>query len=226
MNSVTKLIKKYTPEFDLEGLSLKVAIRENRPQQEVKDEWEKKGKDACEAGNKVHSLMEDFFNSIKTNSIIELKQNLIAVNTLQYLSKYIANSNLFYSEKRIYETRINLNGMPDIVFINDDKVSIIDYKTNNKISDTNKFENLLYPLEHLEHTTQNIYALQLSMYAYMYELRGFKVGDLVILHLDKETALIKAIPVLYLKQEVLSILNNEKSCQVQNQNHIKTTGYN
>lgn len=58
LTSVSTLIGKYHEKFDMELRSKKYAEKHGRDQQEVKDEWELKGRLAREKGTKYHNMRE------------------------------------------------------------------------------------------------------------------------------------------------------------------------
>jgi hypothetical protein len=62
-------------------------------------------------------------------------------------------------------------------------------------------------LSHLSDCSYNAYAIQLSFYAYMYQLRtGKKLRELKILWWNRETMDFDRVPLPYMKYEVLEIL--------------------
>lgn len=68
-------------------------------------------------------------------------------------------------------------------------VDIDDYKTCAKISTTNKFNKLLYPLNQLEDCDLMKFAVQLNLYGMIFEQYGFKIRKLQFTHcvIDEET---------------------------------------
>jgi ATP-dependent exoDNAse (exonuclease V) beta subunit len=115
------------------------------------------------------------------------------------------------SEFKLYDHDYELAGTADLVFCHKNNTFTIgDFKTNKKFNFTSKYnENLLYPIDHLHNCEFNVYALQLSIYAYMYEkLTGNKCRGLVIFYLENG----KWAPVScnYLKNDVVAILSDYK----------------
>ena len=60
--SATTLIHKFTKPFDTEKHSKRVAEREGTTPEEIKDLWKEENKKACDYGNYVHQVMEDWLN--------------------------------------------------------------------------------------------------------------------------------------------------------------------
>tara|TARA_R110000868_G_scaffold176916_3_gene414944 strand:+ start:22823 stop:24598 length:1776 start_codon:yes stop_codon:yes gene_type:complete len=72
-------------------------------------------------------------------------------------------------------------------------------------------ETLLKPVEHLQNCQWSIYTLQLSIYAYMYELEtGRKCRHIWIGYWDKITETMSKIPIMYLKHEAKQVLELHK----------------
>ena len=89
-------------------------------------------------------------------------------------------------------------------------VHIKDYKTSKEISKT-PFQDqmMLSPVSHLPNANFYTYSLQLSLYARMLEEFGYKVGNLAIEHVDKETFdTIEMYPIEYLKKEATDIIKH------------------
>ena len=101
--------------------------------------------------------------------------------------------------------------MADLIYEHSkDEFTLGDFKTNKKFRFSSPFgERLLAPVDHLHNCENNIYALQLSMYAYFYEqLTGKKCRKLVIFYLSGDR--FKAYHCNYLKSDVEKVLENYK----------------
>lgn len=145
---------------------------------------------------------------------------------------YINRGCSIFAEKRVFLESFRVAGMIDVPIIKGNKFCILDWKTNKDtlhktsgyyrkqkvngmwVKTTEWIENgkcFKYPLNNLQCSKFNIYALQLSLYAYILEQWGFILaeGGLEIMHfpLGEKPKLIK-IP--YLKEEVEIMLNHYK----------------
>ena len=148
------------------------------------------------------------------------------------LSGYIERGFSIFAEKKVFLREYQVAGMIDVPLLLDSYFAILDWKTNkDELHTTAGYykkikvgsgwvksdiwvetgEKFKYPLDMLEASKFNIYALQLSTYAYILEQWGYKLlnNGLEIIHfpLLGEPRLIK-IP--YLKQEVEIMLNHHK----------------
>jgi hypothetical protein len=158
----------------------------------------------------------------------DLKDNFPAI--YNRLLAYINKGCILYAEKRIYTSKYLIAGMIDvlIVHLRTKQFAILDWKTNKDemhfISGYYKKENvngrwvkgsqyipykknLFAPLNHLEDCKGIIYTLQLSLYAYIMELWGYKLvpNGLEIFHIrpNREP---KLITINYKKEEVHNML--------------------
>lgn len=103
-----------------------------------------------------------------------------------------------YLELLIHNDELMLAGQSDkVFFINDVEFDIRDYKTNDKLPmESYNHQKMLYPFDQLDDCSFNHYAVQLSIYAYMLELQGFKCRKLFIDHYEE------SYEVEYLKDSV------------------------
>lgn len=73
------------------------------------------------------------------------------------------------------------------------------------------FKTMKKPLDHLQDCHYSTYSVQLSVYAYMYELEtGKKCRQIWIGYWDRQTQTIIKIPILYLKSEAKKVLDLHK----------------
>jgi len=154
----------------------------------------------------------------------------------QRLSGYIERGFSIFAEKRVHLPEFGVAGMIDVPLFIKNYFAILDWKTNkNELHKTAGYykkiqvegrwiksniwvetgERFKYPLDMLEASKFNIYALQLSLYSRILEYWGYKPLDnhLEIIHfpLLEEPLLIK-IP--YLRDEVDIMLAHFKQSQL------------
>jgi hypothetical protein len=101
--------------------------------------------------------------------------------------------------------------MSDIIIdIDEIFFDVLDHKTNRVFNFFNPYgyETLYKPFDHLQSCQWSIYTLQLSVYAYMYELEfpKRKCRQIVILYWDKEKEAFEKIHVMYLKHEARKLI--------------------
>lgn len=153
------------------------------------------------------------------------------------LSKYINAGWIIYAEKRMHLEKYRVAGMIDVPIIKGKKFCIMDWKSNKdelktqagyykkkKVNGvwqrTDEFiatgDSFQYPIAHVEQSKFNIYALQLSLYAYMMEEWGYELANngLEIVHIrpNKSPILIK-IP--YMKREIKMMLQHHYENKIQ-----------
>jgi len=168
----------------------------------------------------------EVFNTIHDLDATNLKE--VYIEIYDVLSYYINKGCTIYAEKKVYIDKYEVSGMIDCLIVKGKNFIILDWKTNKDIihfkSGYYKKENiggkwvkgtkwlekskyLLYPLNHLEECKGNIYTLQLSLYAYMFESWGYKLLDngLFIFHM-RPNRRPKMIPINYLRDEVIKML--------------------
>ena len=210
--SVTQLLGKYKQKFEAD----KIASAIERQPDYKKDKkyiglskldiiakWDKECKDAIKFGNETHEIIERFINGESKLTEHEIKI-VEAFSEINPIDKYkgVCPECILYSDK------YSLAGTADILDdYSKDKFNVWDLKTNKKIEKTSS-RSLKSPLSHLTDCNFNIYTMQLSIYAYLYELETNKsVNKLGIIWYDKKSNLFSIIPVEYLEKDVKLILN-------------------
>jgi hypothetical protein len=185
-------------------------------------QWDEKNAKSKIKGTKIHlekelsalgKIKEDFAG-IKYQ--VNQKSNF-NFRDFDKLSYYDLLPDGFHSELLLWNHELKIAGMSDIVIIETDKfgdrwISIGDYKSNLKIEWENKYDKMLYPLDKYSDCNGNHYTLQLSLYAYLLELMGFKVKHLRLIWINE---LGDEIPYVlnYKKQDVINMIehyNNNK----------------
>lgn len=213
--SATQILSKFKKPFDRYNISLNVARKEGVTQQEILDRWDNIKNIACDKGKSIHLLLEQYIlldiKNTEYDWIYTAFDNSLKTITEKYDYRY--------SEKLLYNDNFKIAGTCDLLVDIGDEFCVIDFKTNNKITTSNNFnEYLLYPLDFLQNCEYNVYALQLSLYAYMYEKQtGKKPKNLCIFYLKDEKIIPFNVP--YLKLEVIAMLQAYRA----NNNESKTT---
>jgi len=223
--SVSRLIRLVEPEFDRKGISANMArakakedgISFDQAQAEILKDWDRNKDSSIDRGNFVHDNLEQYLKTGKCH---------LAVNNVGYrLVRFLKPFYRYYSEAILYSGKYKTAGTADLsVQRQRDKHKVwdfYDFKTNEKKGiyfDSIKRESdgkikkhynrfLKAPLDHLEHSNYNTYALQLSLYAYMAETTfDLKVGRLAIMFINKDYHL-RVYPVPYMRMEVMTLLD-------------------
>lgn len=174
----------------------------------VAEMWKNNNKEACDYGHDIHLKEEMVFKEMQedglqvfTNPVLNDIRISLPLDNLQ---------NGVYSELILWDENSLICGTSDIVEVSGKKVEVRDFKTNKEL----KFEGfrgecMLGPVKHIPNSNFWHYTLQLSIYAYMLELRGYEVGKL-ILHYTREN---KDFELNYLKLECQNIFKLYKAKQ-------------
>lgn len=179
--SGTKFIHLFEPPFDKDAISKRVALKEGKTQKQVLDEWAAISKQACDYGTATHLLMENY---IKFGE--EDIDNKILYETFnKCVGPEYKKAEAIHSEKLLWIDDFEIAGTADLIIDHpNNEFSIGDFKTNKKIEFYSAFGNrMLEPVSHLSQCQHNLYALQLSLYAYMYSLlSGRKLRHVFLMH--------------------------------------------
>lgn len=201
--SATTLIGKYKPRFDKISNASRVAKREGVTVDFILEEWENEKNKACDYGRHVHKVMEDF-----------LGEGIEKPGFEQLYSSYKKWEHIFKKfptltcEMQLNNVDLNIAGTADLVYENKNYFYIGDFKTNKAFrfySDYNEF--FKAPVDHLGVCEFNTYSLQLSLYAYLYELSsGKKCSGLVIFYKNNDTWY--PIRLNYMKKEIIALIED------------------
>lgn len=204
--SVTTLLGDYKSHFDSDTHADRISKREGVTKEFILEMWEAETKKATDKGTKIHKIMEDY---VKYSTKID-KFEKIYVSYDNIVNEFIGNYNNLLSEQLLFDTNYEIAGTADLIFEKSKSFTVGDFKTNKKFRFKSDFNDYFKsPISHLQYCEFNSYALQLSLYAYMYENTIGKVCDgLIIFYLEKN----KWIPyhVNYLRSDVINILNHYK----------------
>lgn len=179
------------------------------------DLWDANCKDKGERGTRFHKKEE--FGAYQTGSMGFSTGNVKTNYSYSFDLSQLQDGG--YSELLVYLHEFGIAGQVDKAKFesvgNITYVDIDDWKTNDKITTSNGFQKFKAPINHLEETKLNKYALQLSMYAYILECHGFVVRHLRFTHivLDKDEVEVNRLyyVIPYLRNEVIAILNDYSS---------------
>lgn len=242
--SVTTLLSNLKQPFDSDKIASKSSKNKKSKwfglsPKEIQEIWSNEAKRATDLGSWYHDQRES--DLLNCETIVRDDEPLPVIRPLTDDNGYkIASSqkliNGIYPEHLVYMRSAGICGQSDLVEIVNDKVNIIDYKTNKEIK-MNSFKNwegiaamMEHPVSHLEDCSYNHYNLQLSIYMFMILKHNpkLKPGKLMLHHIIFEKAgedqygypimaratngdpIIKEIvpyDMPYLKQEVLDIMN-------------------
>jgi len=204
--SVSQLLHVYTKKFDEYGnIIKKCAAKEGISVAELRQRWDDKRDRSCEFGTAVHAEIEYFINNKK---IRKSPHKEIVENFKDKIAPLFKHD--VFSEVLVYNKDLKIAGLSDLVEFNpeNNEISIFDIKTNESLY-KKSYNKLLYPLDNLDDNAINKYSIQLSMYGYLLELRGFAINkdNFKIFWVNKEKN-IEIIPIQYMKKEVIKMINH------------------
>lgn len=215
-SSVTTTLASIEPHFDEEGISLAISKQMNHQkkevywgmtQEEILAYWKFLNDEANIYGTKVHDIVERYLLANKwyfpkDDEEGEFERKVIAgFNDLK-----IDEGVCMWPERIMFSEKYELAGMSDLIIdIDDIFFDVLDHKTNKVFNFFNPFgyETLLMPFDHMQACQWSIYTLQLSVYAYMYELEfpKRKCRQIVVLYWDKVKESFEKIHIMYMKRE-------------------------
>lgn len=165
--------------------------------------WAEKNLIATTKGTQVHNQREYILlketNDLFYKTFYWLKSSIPDAYTPKLLLEFL-----------LFSTEYKIAGQVDKILVNDNKFVIIDYKTNASIDKTNKFQKMRSILSHLDDCSYNHYALQLSLYAYLYKQTypDAELEGLYLEHIQEYDSTYIEVP--YLEREIINILGDLK----------------
>jgi len=204
--SATTLLGKYKKPFDSATAAERVAKREGKTVEQVLGEWKKLNTDSQIYGTQIHKAIEDFNNTgVLPDEHTDIVQSYIELGIINRDKDELLN------EQRLWLHQCKIAGTADIIRHEErGGFSVFDIKTNKKFNYFSAYnEQMLYPLNHLSVCEYSTYSLQLSLYAYMYQtLTGRRLNQLGVLYYDRELKKFKYIPAIYMKTDVVAMLEH------------------
>lgn len=201
--SASNVISAYKQPFDPDGYILAAtAKKRNIPKEELKKQWEQGKNDASIRGNSFHKQAEHF---IDTKEILEGDYK----DVIEQLAQMKFSGEL-YSETIVCSEEHGISGTIDLIEdLGGGCVNLLDYKTNKALHFKSKYGKFMRnPLAHLSDCNFIHYSLQLSLYEFMLEQKGFWVRSRKILYINPETRKIEEYPTKSLRNDVVNMLND------------------
>lgn len=219
LTSVSKIIEHYHEAFDRKGLSVKTANKRKTSVETILEEWDTAIREGQERGTKYHNMREEreFQNQ---NVHRHPTQGSYKVGLdLDSLKPGI------YPELMLDHPYYGITGTSDRVEIFEDRTfDLSDFKTNKKLEFNSfrvfdpitkqRYPKMMYPpISHLEDCSGIHYTIQLSLYAFFLEERGYTLRDMWIEHVifedDQDVNVVK-YPINYLRKEAKNICEHFK----------------
>lgn len=217
--SVTTALSLIEPHFDSEGVSLAITrqpdnVKQERyiglNQQQILDYWQMLNDEANVYGSKVHDIVERYLLAEKWYYPDNSEEGQFEQKVIDAYESLNLDGDVFYPERILFSEQYELAGMSDLIIDHENNFfSVVDWKTNRDFGYWNYYgyETLKPPFDHYQACQYSIYTLQLSVYAYMYELEtGKKCRNITIGYWDKEKMTFTKIPVMYVKHDAKKII--------------------
>ena len=203
--SVTTLLGKYKQPFDRHGHSKRVADREGVSQELVLEMWEAEKNRACSRGTNIHAVLEDYINIGE----VEGDWGWLCKSYDKAVERSVDSFKTVLSENLLYNEEHSIAGTADLIYEHKNEFTIGDFKTNKRFRFSSPYsERLKDPVSHLHNCEFNLYGLQLSLYAYVYEkMSGKRCRKCVIFYLNDDRFI--SYHINYMKAEVEAILANK-----------------
>lgn len=218
--SVTTVISSIEPHFDTDAVAEAIAKQSDETKNEkyvgmskeqIIEEWQWLNDQANEYGTKVHEIVETY---LLNNKWYFPKDDFEKAVIEAYDRLGVDEGIAIYPERIMFSEEYELAGTADLIIdIDDTFFDVGDWKTNKEFNFFNKYgyKTLLKPFDHLQDCQFNVYALQMSTYALMYEMEtGKKCRHIWIGYWDKDKKEFTKIPINYLKHDAKNLLEHHK----------------
>lgn len=181
--SATTVLGEFKKKFDADFFANIRAKRDGVTKQEVLDMWAAGAKAATDKGTFFHKLMEKY--TITGEKEPEFEKFYITFDHIMQTG--LPEYKEIHSEKLLWYHPAKLAGTADmIVDIGSEYFAVLDYKTNKRFNFHSTYNEFFKePLSHLQICEFTTYALQLSLYAFMYSrMTGRKCIKTIILYVQ------------------------------------------
>lgn len=220
--SVTKVLHSFEPEFKGDVIAERISKqKDDNPNKkpdyigmskdQILEHWQYLNDIANEYGNNLHDTLERYLLS---NRWYKPANDFEASAIKAYDDLGIDEGIVLYPERVLYSEEHKLAGTSDIIIEHEDNYfSIADYKTNREFNYYSKYGNYLKkPFEYLPACQFTTYTLQLSVYAYMYQLENphMKWRSSTLLYWNRDTLTFSQIPVAYMRDVAKKMLDIHK----------------
>lgn len=172
--------------------------------QEIKDDWEQRGSEACRLGSKFHLGVESHYNNETFPDDPEMAE--LKVKFMKFVEDH-PHLTAYRTEFMVYDIELKLTGSIDILFQEPDgSISIYDWKLS-KLIETGKPK---FPtkshhpvLKKYYSNNYSQYSMQLNVYKYILEKNyGFKIKDLYLVRFYHDVETYEKIKCLDMSKEI------------------------
>ena len=187
--------------------------------EEIKALWNKNGKDAAEAGTKLHYDIECFYNNCPNEN------NSVEYGYFKNFQEKYSDLKPYRTEWEIYDEELKLAGSIDMVYENDDGTLLIyDWKRCKDIPKANIYSKSSTNeiISHLPDTKFWHYSLQLNTYKAILEKNyNKKITDMYLVCLHPSNKNYQRIQVANLSSEIADLFEQRRE-QLKNKQQENT----
>ncbi len=213
--SVTTVISLLEPEFPAEEVALAIENQDilkkkekyiGLTRDEILEQWRLENEEANIYGTEIHEIMERYLLANKVY-IPKSDYEREIISAFQEIDPM--RSPNVYPETILFSEKHKLAGTADIIEDYGDYFNVWDFKTNKEINFISKYGHWLNkPVSHLSDCQYNVYSLQMSIYAYMYQMESRKkLGQMGLFYFDRDTRKFRIIHVPYMGLEAKKVLD-------------------
>ena len=183
-----------------------------KTRKEIKKMWSDNGKQASEAGTKMHYDIECYYN----DQDVEIEEGCVEWEYFENFERdFGQHMEPYRTEWMVYDEDLRFAGSIDMIFRNKDgTLEIYDWKRCKNIKYTNNYQNgTTNCVKHLQDCNYNHYALQLNTYKALLEKNyGEKINGmyLVCMHPNNTNENYIKIPIPDLQKEVKDLFELRK----------------
>ena len=206
--SVTTWCHSHFEKFNADAIIDKMMASKKGPKskyfgktkEEIKEGWSQNGKEASEAGTKLHYDIECFYNGVPNeNDSIEYKY------FLDYHEKMTQGLKPYRTEWTVFHEELKIAGSIDMIYENKDGDLIIaDWKRCKEIKKANRYRSSHTEcISHLPDSNFWHYALQLNTYRMILEEKyDKKIVDMFLVRLHPNAKKWQKIKIPFLHEEI------------------------
>lgn len=200
--SVSSLVEGHCEKVDFEMLAIRSAKKLGVPVLELKTQWKKTNKDACDLGIDTHDFLEKYTG-------LETPDNPWKIAGIKFFKDTSDRYEIVEREIRMYSRRYKYAGTADLLLWDkiDECLILADYKTNKDLFKA--YQYLKSPFNSMESSAYNKYQIQLCYYQIMLEEIGIRIGKRLLIYLKYDETY-KTYDLYNLIPELLEGLENKQ----------------
>jgi ATP-dependent exoDNAse (exonuclease V) beta subunit len=212
--STTTILGRYSIPFDSEAIAEKTAKKRKVSKESLIEEWAKASQDGADKGTNLHTFIELLFlKGEKYTPELYSKEKIQIEN---FWNEFVKPKKIIWLEKVLYHLDFSIAGTIDALMYceSENTLYFIDWKSNKKIAEENRYQKLKFPLNRYDQCSKEIYTLQISIYRWIIEEiilnksnQDFKCKNLLV-HFNESNENYKIYELPYYRYSVIQLLNH------------------